>query len=85
MLRVEIDSILRAKLKEVGLRNYQIGWQWNPAELHVLVEGEIKREPISTRITKSQLERLCARLESYARRPIKWRGKAGIKAVEAAQ
>lgn len=45
-------------------------------------EGEIKREAISTRMTRRQLRALCDRLESYARRSIKWNGKTGIKEVE---
>ena len=81
MTRAEIDNIIKDKMDECGLRNYRVAWSLNPAELHVLVEGELKKRRISTRMTKRALKALLDDLEFWAGRSTKWTGKGGIVEV----
>jgi len=81
MTRAEIDKILKDKMDEVGLRNYRVAWSQNPAELHVLVDGEIKKRRISTRMTKRALKELLHDLEWFASKSTKWNGRSRIVEV----
>jgi hypothetical protein len=82
LFRAEIDRTLLEVLAESGIKNHHVGWGLNPAELHVLVNGELKRERISTRMTRRELRALCKKIEMWGRMGPQWDGRAGIKATD---
>ena len=67
MRRADIDKELQDAFDLAGLKQYQIAWQASPSMISALVGSEIKTAPVSTKITRRELNNVKHKIETWGK------------------